>query len=159
MRKFTNGLCWLWIAILILLLDQGSKHWVLKNLSLYAEIPIFPHFNLWLAYNKGAAFSLLNEASGWQVFLFGGIAVVMSIIILIWLSRLSWRERWLSIALNLMLGGAIGNLCDRLLHGKVVDFFDFYADNLHFPTFNVADIAICLGVFILFVEALLLRNK
>ncbi len=153
-RYFSTGLAWCWVAVLVWLVDRLTKYLALVYLPPYAAVPVFPHFNLTLAYNKGAAFSFLNAASGWQSWLFGSIAVLVSIAILIWLSRLSLRQRWLSIALSMIVGGALGNLADRVLYGHVIDFLEFYAANLYWPAFNIADSAICVGAFMLFWDAI-----
>lgn len=149
-----TGLRWLWVTIVVLLIDRLTKYLALQNLPPYAEVPVFPHFNLTLAYNKGAAFSFLNSASGWQGWLFGAIAFFVCVGIFIWLLRVPSKKRWLCIALALIMGGALGNLSDRLLYGHVIDFLDFYAFNWHWPSFNAADSAICIGAFMLFLDAL-----
>ncbi len=154
-----TGLCWLWVTIVILILDRITKYIALHQLPLYTEVPVFPHFNFTLAYNTGAAFSFLNSASGWQSWFFAVIALVVCVGILIWLSRLSRQQRWLGIGLALIMGGAIGNVSDRLLYGHVIDFLDFYAFNWHWPAFNVADSAICVGAFMLFCDAIFHRSS
>jgi signal peptidase II len=153
MRKLSlTGVPWLWLSILVLLVDQLSKIIALKNLSAYEPVRQFAYFNFTLAYNKGAAFSFLRDASGWQTWLFGSISVVVSAMIVIWLYRSGYKQRWLSCALALIVGGALGNLLDRILYGYVIDFLDFHYHQLHFPTFNLADSAICVGAFMLFVD-------
>ncbi len=158
MQKKSTGLRWLWVTLIVLILDRITKYLALKNLPPYAEVSVMPHFNLTLAYNKGAAFSFLNAASGWQTWLFGAIALLVSLGILVWLFRLSARNRWLCIALTMIMGGALGNLSDRLLYGYVIDFLDFYASNWHWPAFNIADSAICVGAFMLFWDAVFFRK-
>jgi signal peptidase II len=153
-----TGLRWLWIALLVVLLDRITKYCAQKYLLAYSAVSVFPFFNFTLAYNKGAAFSFLNYASGWQVELFGVIAFVVSIALIIWLYRLSFRQRWLSIALSLIAGGALGNLWDRLAYGQVIDFLDFHAGHWHWPVFNIADSTICIGAFMLFCDAVLRRK-
>jgi len=154
MSTKTTGLRWLWITLLVILSDRISKYLALYYLPPFAEVPVVKHFNLTLAYNKGAAFSFLDSASGWQTWLFGAIAVIVSIGLLIWLARLSFQQRWLCIALALIVGGALGNLSDRFLYGYVIDFLDFYWNNWHWPAFNIADSAICVGAVMLFLDAL-----
>ena len=149
-----SGWVWLWVTAIILLLDRFSKIEIQRSLEPYSVKPIFPGFNLTLLYNKGAAFSLLDSQSGWQSWFLGAIALTVSIAILIWLYRIPSSKRWLSIALSLILGGALGNLSDRLLYGRVVDFLQFYAGNLYWPSFNIADSAVCVGAFMLFLDAL-----
>ncbi len=153
-KKSATGLCWLWVTVIVLILDRLTKYFALQYLPPYAEVPVFKYFNLTLAYNKGAAFSFLNSASGWQIWMFGVIALLVSIGLLIWLARLSSRQRWLCIALTLIIGGALGNLSDRFLYGHVIDFLDFYIANWHWPAFNIADSAICVGAVMLFIDAL-----
>lgn len=140
-----SGLCWLWVAVLVLLVDYGSKMWVMSNLSLYEPLVILPFFNLTLAHNTGAAFSFLHSASGWQNMFFITLALVVSFVILRWLATLPRSNRWLSIALSLVLGGALGNVWDRVTRQYVVDFLDFHIDDWHFAIFNIADSAICVG--------------
>jgi signal peptidase II len=118
---------------------------VAQHLLPFTPLKIFPFFNLTLAYNKGAAFSFLHSASGWQHIFLGSLALIISIVILVWLYKLSARERWIGIALCLILGGALGNAWDRVLYGYVIDFFDFHLGDWHFAIFNVADSAIFIG--------------
>jgi signal peptidase II len=158
-KQQKTGLAWLWITLIVLVLDQITKRLALNHLPPYAEVPVMPHFNLTLAYNKGAAFSFLDSASGWQTWIFGLIAISVSIGIVMWLRRLQAQQYLLCIALTMVIGGALGNLIDRLLYGHVVDFLDFYAFNWHWPVFNVADSAICLGAFMLFLDALFSSKK
>jgi signal peptidase II len=133
----------------IILLDQLTKYLAVYFLVLHEPKPILPFFNLTLAYNTGAAFSFLNQASGWQAWLFSGIAIIISLIIIVWLYRLPSDKPWLSCALALILGGALGNLIDRIVHGYVVDFVDLYIGQWHFAFFNVADAAVCIGALML----------
>jgi len=159
MTQKKSGLRWLWITLFVLIVDRITKYVVLKTLPPYAPVPVTKFFNLSLAYNKGAAFSFLNSASGWQIWLFGAIAFLVSIGLLVWLSRLSLRERWISIALSLILGGALGNLCDRFLYGHVIDFLEFYVGDWYWPAFNIADSAICAGAVMLLLDAVWKRKK
>jgi len=154
MKKFfkNNQLRWVWLSLFVLIVDQIAKRLVLHYLDLYQSIHILPFFNLTLVFNKGAAFSFLNSASGWQSVLFSGFAIVASVVVLIWLSRVPKNNHLLAIALAFILGGALGNLCDRMLLGYVIDYFDFYIGHWHWPAFNVADAAICIGAVMLIVE-------
>lgn len=152
---------WLWLTLLIIVLDLGSKAIISQNFSLYETVPVIPGwFNLTLAHNSGAAFSFLANESGWQRWFFAIIALVVSTIIFFWIKRLQSHERWVAIALALILGGALGNLWDRLTLGYVVDFLDFYyqsaptAKAMHWPAFNIADSAICVGAIMLIIDAL-----
>jgi signal peptidase II len=145
---------WLWISALTLILDQASKLAIDSNMQLFQSIPLLPLFNLTYVHNTGAAFSLLSSAGGWQRWLFSGLAIIMSSIIGIWLSRLHSHEKLMAIALSLVLGGAIGNLVDRISYGYVIDFLDVYYQNWHWPAFNIADSAICIGVGLMFLDGL-----
>lgn len=160
MRKLSGtGLRWLWVTLVILILDRVTKSLALHYLPPYASVPVMKYFNLTLAYNKGAAFSFLGSASGWQSWLFGAIALAVSMGLFIWLTRLSSRQRGLCIALALVMGGALGNVSDRFLYGYVIDFLDFYIGNWHWPSFNIADSAICVGAVILFFDAFFQQKK
>ncbi|EKD55388.1 MAG: lipoprotein signal peptidase [uncultured bacterium] len=158
-RFRATGLSWVWITVIVWLVDRVTKYMALFYLPPYAAVSIFPHFNLTLAYNKGAAFSFLNSAGGWQTWLFGGIASIVSIVILIWLYRVSSQKRLLCMGLTLILGGALGNLSDRFLYGHVIDFLEFYAGNWYWPAFNIADSAICVGAFLLIFDAVFFQKK
>ncbi len=148
---------WLWITFVVIFIDQITKWMAEANLELGGEVyPVIPHLNFALAYNYGAAFSFLGDQGGWQRWFFSILAAVVSIVIFIWIARLKESQKWMAVGLSLVLGGAIGNLIDRLLYGRVIDFIDVYADwdvfflnNGHFATFNVADIAINIGAIIL----------
>jgi len=144
---------WLWISALTLLLDQASKLAIDGSMRLYESIPLLPFFNLTYAHNTGAAFSFLSSAGGWQRWLFTGLALVMSSVIAVWLARLQKHETLMAIALSLVLGGAIGNLIDRIAYGYVIDFLDVYYQTWHWPAFNIADSAICVGVGLMVLES------
>lgn len=143
---------WLCLSLIVLILDQWSKITIDSMMSLYQSIAIIPYFNLTYVRNAGAAFSFLSGAGGWQRWFFATIAVAISSVLTIWLYRLKANETLLAIALSLILGGAIGNLIDRLAYGYVIDFLDVYYQTWHWPTFNVADMAISLGVFLMLLE-------
>ena len=145
MPKFPM-LKWLWLAVFSLVLDQASKIAIDKSFQLYESIAIVPFFNLTYVHNTGAAFSFLSEAGGWQRWFFAALAIIMSTIMTIWLTRLKENETLLAVALSLILGGAIGNLIDRLFYGYVIDFLDVYYGTYHWPAFNIADSAITIGV-------------
>ena len=152
MRDLKN-LKWLGLSFLALFLDQASKLMIDYLMHLYQSIPILPFFSLTYVRNTGAAFSFLSEAGGWQRWFFAGLAMVMSVVIAIWLTRLKQHETVLSVALSLVLGGAVGNLIDRLAYGYVIDFLDVYYQNWHWPAFNIADSAITLGVGLMLLES------
>ncbi len=137
-----------WIAAATFLLDQASKIMALRTL-VGGPIEVTPFFNLALAFNTGAAFSFLSDAGGWQNFFFAGIAAVVSVGILVVIRRLGANDKQVTVALWLILGGALGNLSDRLYHGYVVDFIDVYYRAWHWPTFNVADSAIFIGAVLI----------
>ena len=122
-------------------------------MQLFQSIPIMPFFKLTYVHNTGAAFSFLSEAGGWQRWFFTGLALVISGVIAVWLARLKHHETLLAVALSLVLGGAIGNLIDRLVYGYVIDFLDVYYQTWHWPAFNIADSAITLGVILMLVES------
>ncbi|MEX6501641.1 signal peptidase II [Pseudomonas zhanjiangensis] len=142
---------WLWLSLAVFLVDQASKFYVEDVLSLYQQVVVIPGYFSWtLAYNTGAAFSFLAGASGWQRWLFALIAIVVSAVLVVWLKRLKPGETWLAAALALVLGGALGNLVDRVLLGHVVDFIlVHWQHRWYFPAFNVADTAITLGAILL----------
>ena len=152
MRNLTM-LKWLWLSLLAVILDQASKLAIAGSMQLYQSIPIMPYFNLTYVHNTGAAFSFLSEAGGWQRWFFAGLALVISVVIAVWLARLKHHETLLAVALSLVLGGAIGNLIDRLAYGYVIDFLDVYYQTWHWPAFNIADSAITLGVILMLVES------
>ena len=152
MRNLTM-LKWLWLSLLAIILDQGSKLAITSSMQLYQSIQIIPYFRLTYVHNTGAAFSFLSEAGGWQRWFFAGLALVISAVIAVWLSRLKPHETLLAVALSLVLGGAIGNLIDRLAYGYVIDFLDVYYQTWHWPAFNIADSAITLGVILMLVES------
>jgi signal peptidase II len=143
------NLNWIWLSLFIVILDQGTKLLVIHYLTYQESIAITPFFNLVLTHNTGAAFSFLNNASGWQIWLFGLIAVVISSVIVIWLYNLKPKKIREALALTLILGGAVSNLLDRLVHGFVIDFLDFYFKTWHWPAFNIADSSIVIGAIIL----------
>lgn len=142
---------WLWLSLLVFVLDQASKLFFENSLSLYQQIVIIPDYFSWtLAYNKGAAFSFLASESGWQRWFFAAVAVVVSVVLVVWLKRLKANETLLALALALVLGGAIGNLFDRVVYGHVIDFILVHWQNRwYFPAFNLADSAITLGAILL----------
>lgn len=144
---------WLALSLGIIVLDQWSKGVITANMMLYDSIEIWPFFNITYVHNTGAAFSFLSKAGGWQRWLFSGLALVISCVIVLWIARLKKQEVLLASSLALVLGGAIGNLIDRVTYGYVIDFLDVYYQNWHWPAFNVADSAICIGVFLMLLES------
>lgn len=150
----SHSLKWLWLSLLTIILDLGSKAWILATFHEFERLNVLPFFDLVLVYNPGAAFSFLADQGGWQRWFFTSISVVVSLILVIWLKRLPADKKILAAGLSLVLGGAIGNLFDRLWHGKVVDFLAVHWHEWAFPAFNIADSAITLGAILLIIDAL-----
>ncbi len=151
---------WLWIALAVILLDQGTKQLVLQQMQLHQSISVLPFFNLTYLTNPGAAFSFLSEQEGWQRWFFIALAIIVSGVLLAWLRRLDSREFWTAISLSLILGGALGNLIDRLFRGgEVIDFIHLHYGEYYWPAFNVADSAIFVGVVIMLFDALVLSRR
>lgn len=146
-----SGLVWLLLSVAVIALDLLSKWVAESSLDLYQQVPVIDGlFSFTLAYNTGAAFSFLADASGWQRWLFAVIAVVVSVVLCVWLARLDRSKKLEAIALALILGGAIGNLYDRVIHGKVTDFIlVHWQQSWFFPAFNIADSAITVGAALL----------
>ena len=144
---------WLGLSVAVVVVDQLTKALVARTFSLHESVGITSFFNMVLVYNRGAAFSLLSDADGWQRGLFIAIAIAASVWIA-WLLRRHAADTLFCLALSLVLGGALGNLIDRLHIGAVLDFLDFHAFGYHWPAFNVADIAISCGAVLLVWDAL-----
>lgn len=146
---------WLLLALVIALADQVTKWLVLATLDPFETVVLLPNVNLTLLFNEGAAFSFLSDAGGWQRWLFTALALAVSGVLTVWLLRLRRSERWLALGLALLLGGAVGNLIDRMLLGHVVDFIQIYVPVIPlalfnpWPAFNLADSAITVGVILL----------
>ncbi len=142
---------WLVLSLLVLVIDQVSKAHFEGSLEMFQQIVVIPDYFSWtLAYNTGAAFSFLADSGGWQRWLFALIAVVVSAVLVVWLKRLGRDDTWLAIALALVLGGALGNLYDRIALGHVIDFILVHWQNRwYFPAFNFADSAITVGAIML----------
>ena len=142
---------WLLLALMVAVADQLTKWWVLQGFEPGEVRAVLPGFNLVLTFNEGAAFSLLADAGGWQRGFFIGLTLVVGLVLGIWLMRLERREKGMSLALALILGGALGNLVDRVRAGRVTDFLDLYWQQWHWPAFNLADSAITIGTLLLIV--------
>ncbi len=149
--------CYLLLAAFILIVDQLTKQIIFRSMALHDANAITDFFSIVHVHNYGAAFGFLNNASGWQTVFFGVVAFVASIVIIRWLSQIVGKQRQLSFALALILGGALGNLMDRILFGFVIDFLSFHYGTSEFPAFNVADSAIWVGAFLLLFDAFRLR--
>ncbi len=151
---------WLWLSLIVVLLDQATKWLVMSGLEPFETIELIPNLNLTLMFNPGAAFSFLADAGGWQRWVFAVFALGISAALVVWLLRLEARERMLAAALALIIGGAIGNLIDRVLLGHVIDFIQVYLPFIPlalfnpWPAFNIADSAISVGVVLLLIGSL-----
>lgn len=146
-------LVWLWLSAFVIVVDQITKRVVDSAMQLHQTIELIPYFQLTYMRNQGAAFSFLSGAGGWQRWFFIGLAIVASVFIFIWLRKLDTSRRREAVAWALVLGGALGNLIDRILYGYVIDFLDVYVGDWHWPAFNVADSAITLGVVLLLLDS------
>ena len=144
---------YLFLSILILFIDQLTKWKMVKVVSLHDFVEVTPYFNLTMAHNYGAAFSFLADAGGWQRHFFIIITVIISLVLVVWLSKLERYKRGEAFALSLILGGALGNLVDRVIYGYVVDFIDIHYAGYHWPAFNVADMAIVAGAILLIMDS------
>ena len=144
---------WLWVSVVVLILDQCTKLLADAMLSMHQSVMLLPFLALRKAYNYGAAFSFLGDASGWQRWFFIALALVVIAILVTWLRRLPADNTGARMALVLILGGAAGNVIDRLVYGYVIDFIDVFYGSWHWPTFNIADSAISVGVFLLLVDS------
>jgi signal peptidase II len=156
MAKFDKTSIWPWLglALIICIADQFTKTLILGYYKLGDSTYVLNFFNIVRAHNTGAAFSFLQNAGGWQRWLFTGIGVVATIFI-IWMLRSHAGQKLFAFALACILGGAVGNVVDRLMHGYVVDFLDFHLGGWHFPAFNVADSAITIGAACLILDEIL----
>lgn len=153
-QEESNAFVWLWLSLITVILDQITKVWVSVTLELGQPEAVLPFFDLRLLHNPGAAWSILATAGGWQRWFLSILAILVSGVIVVWLSRLKRQQRWLACALALVLGGAVGNVIDRLIYGYVIDFIDIYYQQWHWPAFNIADIAISVGAVMLLIDAL-----
>ncbi len=162
---------WLWITVVVVILDQATKQWAEHSLEKFTPINVISNLNLYLTYNEGAAFSFLSDAGGWQRWFFTIIALVVGAGIVYWMRGLRQHEKISAIGLAFVLSGAIGNVIDRILFGKVIDFIQFYyqaesclpgfsrhylagVEKCVWPAFNVADSAIFIGAAILILQAI-----
>lgn len=145
---------WLWLIVAIIVLDQCAKYWVLASIPLGQVKTLLPVFNIATAFNPGAAFSFLGDASGWQRYALSGLAIVVSATLIILLLREQFATRWRLLGFSAIAGGAIGNVIDRIQYGYVIDFFQCHIATWYFPTFNIADTAITVGVIALLIDML-----
>ena len=149
---------WLWLTGLVIALDQASKWIMVSWLSLYETVAVIPYFNLTMAHNRGAAFSFLANEGGWQRWFFIGLALVISVGLFFWLAK-SAKTKMEAISISMILGGAIGNVIDRVYFGYVIDFLDVYYGSYHWPAFNVADSAICIGAVLLIIDSFTAKSE
>lgn len=156
-----KAVLWYGLAVLAIILDQVTKLYFENNFQLYQSVPVIePFFNFTLAHNHGAAFSFLADKDGWQKWFFSGLALAVSLGIMVYLRKIPKVATVLSAGLALVMSGALGNLIDRLRLGYVIDFFHVHnADVWHFPIFNVADIAINIGVALILIDSFFLESK
>ena len=153
---------WLIFSVVIVILDQITKFYSVKFLVLHEPKYIYDGLNFTLMYNTGAAFSFLSDAGGWQRWFFIGVSCFVSIIIVIWMYNTLTKSRYLLLALSFILGGALGNLWDRLTLGYVVDFIEVYYQDMYWPAFNIADSSITIGAVLLILDTFLIdrtKNK
>ena len=141
-----TNLRWLWLSLGVLVADQLTKWAALVGLTYARPVEILPFFNFTLLYNTGAAFSFLADHDGWQRWFFVFLAVVITAALLAWLAFVAIRDGRIKVGITLLIGGALGNVIDRVLYGHVVDFLDFHVAGWHWPAFNIADAAITIGV-------------
>ena len=153
MRNGIHALRWYLLAGVIILLDQYTKGLASANLDYGRPVAVFSWFNLTLQHNTGAAFSFLNDAGGWQRYFFSAVAIIISAVLVVWLYRMPRSQRVLALALGLILGGALGNLWDRLALGYVVDFISVHYGGWYFPAFNIADSAISVGAAVMLIDS------
>jgi len=149
----------LWISLAVIVLDQITKQIAQNNLSLHQAVNVMPGFDWFLTYNKGAAFSFLASAGGWQRWFFTITTIVISTVILIWIKRVPNEEKITIVSLCLILGGAIGNLIDRLYLGYVIDFIQVWLGSYAWPAFNIADASISVGATVLILSSFINSNK
>ncbi|MCT8640149.1 signal peptidase II [Glaesserella parasuis] len=154
-----NSLSWLWLSFIIIIVDLFTKYLVVQRFELYESVNVLPIFNLTYVRNYGAAFSFLADHSGWQKYFFLGLAIVISIALIVMLFKNKAELKLHNSAYALIIGGAIGNAVDRAYNGYVVDFLDFYWDIYHYPVFNIADIGIVVGAGLLILESILEHRK
>ena len=146
------------LAATVILLDQASKYWIVHHVMAPPRIiEVTSFFNIVMVWNKGASFGLFSSQSPWTQALLGGLAVVISIVLVVWLTKAG--NRWLATSLGLVIGGALGNAIDRAIYRAVADFLDFHAAGYHWPSFNVADIAITIGVIMLLLDGLIAGRR
>ena len=159
MTNSTTQLRWLWVSLCVIIIDQATKQIAEAQLTAHQAVNVMPYFDWYLTYNTGAAFSLLADAGGWQRWFFTIIAIVVSGVIVQWIRKLPGDEILTAISLSLILGGAIGNLIDRILLGHVVDYIQIWLGSIAFPALNIADAAISVGAVALILSSFFGAHK
>ncbi len=159
MLNMKRAFPWYLLAIGVLVLDQYTKVLALESLRFAQPNEVFPWLNFTLHYNTGAAFSMLNDASGWQRYFFTTVASVVSLVLVVWIFRLPRGQWLLALGLGLILGGAVGNLWDRVTLGHVVDFISVHYQDSYFPTFNIADSGISVGAVCVILDSFLFGDQ
>ena len=154
-----GGLFWLLLAVLVIALDQATKTLATDLLEYGRPVVVMPVLNWTLLHNTGAAFSFLSDAGGWQRWFFTAVSAGVSVLLTVWIFRLDARENLQKLSLSLILGGALGNLWDRVLLGYVVDFIQVHYKDSYFPAFNIADSAITVGAIMLLVYSFFFENR
>ncbi|MCJ7451029.1 MAG: signal peptidase II [Steroidobacteraceae bacterium] len=149
----THPAAWLWLSLAVVGLDQATKFLVTRFFDLYERVEVLPVLDFTLLHNTGAAFSMLAGASGWQRPFFIGLGLAMSVLLVVWIWRAPRGDKLLPLSLSLILGGAIGNVIDRVIHGYVVDFIHAHWGASYFPAFNIADSAITIGAALMIFDA------
>ena len=152
-NMLNSPLKFLWISILVVVLDQLTKYWAVTKLPFHQKVNVMPYFDWFLTYNPGAAFSFLADAGGWQRWFFTITTIIISAVIFFWIKKLEAGDRATAISLCLILGGAIGNLIDRVYLGHVVDYIQVYLGSYPWPAFNIADAAISVGAVVLILSS------
>ena len=144
-----TGLRWLWLTVLVVAIDQASKILLIERLEPFRPVAVMPSLNFLLTFNTGVSFSFLQLSGGWQRWPLALFAVVIVVVLFGWLARMPRDRRLLGAAVAIILGGAVGNLIDRVANGQVTDFIQVYYRDWYYPTFNVADSGICVGAVLL----------
>jgi signal peptidase II len=155
----THPAAWLWLSLAVVGLDQATKFLVTRFFDLYERVEVLPVLDFTLLHNTGAAFSMLAGASGWQRPFFIGLGLAMSVLLVVWIWRAPRGDKLLPLSLSLILGGAIGNVIDRVIHGYVVDFIHVHWGESYFPAFNIADSAITIGAALMILDAFREKRK
>ena len=149
----SSAIKWVWLSLVIVIIDQLVKYYISHNLILFESLAILPGVDITYVHNTGAAFSFLSDAGGWQRWLFIFLSSGVSLFLLFWMKNHPATGICLAIALAMILGGAVGNLIDRVMLGYVIDYIDLYYNKWHWPAFNVADSAISIGVVLLIIDS------